>query len=386
MNDDFLHQIRVDPSATFLAELKARLDGQEIARQAIRRVSLRTLAILVFLGGAGAAMALMVGRGILPWGGHQFRAAATTASSQPNSSGTAPSDPQSPRSEFAKNSSTATTDGGPLLGDISNTNTTKSTTVSVSAKPRDDWELANQLLRAAKAGDRDAQYRLFAVIDWCNTILDSYFTKDGSPLTLDEGLAKAPNASQKRQAEEEFPHCHRFQEHNVSLELGSAEYWLERATQSGQPLAQAVTARKMLEADAQNNAVPLARNPNGLSISIPSGASPNRRAVDLLRAAVKSLDPKVLEIIGEEQTELHGSRLNETVDRVAWIFLACQRGLDCSATSRWAMNCEPKCDVSTPERIMMYWSGDEWPAVQKRARELNAKLNAGQWDELGLGP
>src|SRR5256885_7619306 len=103
-------------------------------------------------------------------------------------------------------------------------------------------------------------------------------------------------------------------------------------------------------------------------------------------AAVKSLDPQVLEIIGGEQTELHGSRNDETVDRFAWIYVACQRGLNCSATSRWAKDCPEDCDVSSPEGIIMAWSRDEWPAVQQRAREINAKLDAGKWDELGLSP
>lgn len=255
-----------------------------------------------------------------------------------------------------------------------------------SAKPRDDWDRATQLLGAAKAGDRDAQYKLFAVIDWCNTILDFYFTTDGKPLTLDEGLEKAPNASQKREAAVEFPHCHRFQEHNVAFELGSAEYWLDGATQSGQPRAQAETARRMLYQDSMNTNVPIFSDPAaGVLISIPSGSPPNRRAVDLLRAAVKSLDPQVLEIIGGAQTELHGSRNGEDVDRYAWLYVACQRGLDCSSTSHWATDCPKDCDVSTPEGIVKAWSRDEWPAVQQRAKEINAKLDTGKWDELGLG-
>jgi hypothetical protein len=254
------------------------------------------------------------------------------------------------------------------------------------AKPRDNWDRATQLLGAAKAGDRDAQYNLFAVIYWCNAIMDSYFTMDGTPLTLDEGLERAANASQKRQAQEEFPRCHRFREHNVAFELGSAEYWLEKATQSGQPLAQAETARRILYQDSMNTNVPLFSNPAaGFSVSIPSGAPPNRRAVDLLRAAVKSLDPQVLEIIGGAQTELHGSRMAEVVDRYAWLYVACQRGADCSPTSHWATDCQENCDVSTPERIVKAWSRDEWPAVQQRAKEINAKLDAGKWDELGLG-
>jgi hypothetical protein len=242
-------------------------------------------------------------------------------------------------------------------------------------------------LGAAKAGDRDAQYRLFAVIDDCETLMDYYFTRDSMSLTLDEGLERAANVSQKHQAREGFVHCHRFQEHNVAFELGSAEYWLEKATQNGQPLAQAVTARRRLDQDSRDTALPLSSNPSaGISISIPSGAPPDRRAVDLLRAAVKSLDPQVLEIIGNEQTELHGSRMGETVDRFAWIYVACQRGLNCSPTSHLATDCPTNCDVSTPEGIIMAWSRDDWPAVQQRAREINAKLDARKWDELGLGP
>jgi hypothetical protein len=258
--------------------------------------------------------------------------------------------------------------------------------VPPSANPHDDWELAIQLLGAAKAGDRDAQYHLFALIDDCETLMDYYFTRDDVPLTFDEGLEKASNVSQKQQAREGFVHCQRFRDHNVALELGSAKYWLERATQNGQPLAQAVTARRRLDQDARATAIPLAGNPaTGFSISIPSGAPPDKRAVDLLRAAVKSLDPQVLEIIGYEQTELHGSRMGETVDRFAWLYVACQRGLNCSPTSHWATDCPTNCDVSTPERIIMAWSRDEWHAVQQRAQEINAKLDAGKWDELGLG-
>jgi len=280
-----------------------------------------------------------------------------------------------------------TMDEGQLRSEIRSTTIAKSAIVQPSATPPDDWELATQLLGPAKAGDRDAQYRLFAVIDDCETLMSYYFTHEGTPLTLDEGVEKAANESQKQQAQEGFIHCHRFQDHNVGLELGSAEYWLDRATQSGQPLAQAVTARRRLDQDSRDNAVPLFSNPStGMSISILSGAPPDRRAVDLLRAAVKSLQPQVLEIIGNEQTELHGSRMSETVDRFAWIYVACQRGLNCSATSHLAQDCPTNCDVSTPEGIIMAWSRDEWPAVQQRAIEINAKLDAGKWDELGLGP
>jgi formylglycine-generating enzyme required for sulfatase activity len=67
MNDDFLHRIRVAPSAGFVAALKARLDEEAYAAPAVRRVSLRTLAIGLTLGGAAVAIALVVGGEIAPW-------------------------------------------------------------------------------------------------------------------------------------------------------------------------------------------------------------------------------------------------------------------------------------------------------------------------------
>lgn len=114
----------------------------------------------------------------------------------------------------------------------------------------------------------------------------------------------------------------------------------------------------MLYQDSMNTNVLLFSNPaTGFSLSIPSGAPPNRRAVDLLRAAVKSLEPQVLEIIAGAQTELHGLRNAEVVDRYAWLYVACQRGLDCSPTSHWATDCSENCDVSSPEGIVEGWSG-----------------------------
>jgi hypothetical protein len=247
---------------------------------------------------------------------------------------------------------------------------------------------------AAKAGDLGAQYNLFAVIDYCKTILDFYFTKDRTPLTLDEGLEMAPNASIKHYAQEAFPHCHRFREHNVALELGTAEYWLERAAQSGQPLAQAVTAERILDRKFQTALEQLEVErlgdpvPRGTAIAVANfvGPAPDPQAVALLRAAVTSLEPGVLEIIGRAQFHLRPFTRYDTVNEMAWVYIACQRGADCSPTSHWATNCSGNCDISTPDGIVKGWSRDEWPAVQQRAKEINAKLIAGKWDELGLNP
>jgi len=252
-------------------------------------------------------------------------------------------------------------------------------------KSRNDWELAHQLLSAAQAGDPDAQYYLSAVINYCEGAMNLYFTQRGERLTLAEGLAKAAKRSQEYNAQEAFDRCHQFQETDATAELGSAQDWLDSATRNGQPIAQATTADRMLTQDYLKNAIPVGSQ-NGMTIGISSGAPPDPQAVALLRAAVKSVEPEVLEIIGLEQNQLQTSRLARTVDEIAWIYVACQRGLNCSATSHWAVDCPDNCNVSTPESIIMAWSRDDWPAVQARANEINANIDAGRWDALRIGP
>jgi SAM-dependent methyltransferase len=54
-------------------------------------------------------------------------------------------------------------------------------------------------------------------------------------------------------------------------------------------------------------------------------------------------------------------------------------------TRNRATDCSENCNVSSPDGIVKGWSRDQWPAVQQRAKEISAKLDAGKWDELGLG-
>src|SRR5271167_3772009 len=63
MNDDFLHQIRIDPPQRFIARLKARLDLQdEKTLKPVRRAWLRNAFLLTLLGASGLAAALIVAR------------------------------------------------------------------------------------------------------------------------------------------------------------------------------------------------------------------------------------------------------------------------------------------------------------------------------------
>jgi hypothetical protein len=257
-------------------------------------------------------------------------------------------------------------------------------------KSRNDWEYAHQLLLDAKAGNADAQYYLWTLIGYCNNIMDLYFSEQGKPLTLDEGLLKAAKVSQIRhvdqvpQAQEGFDRCHEFREHDAT-DLGNTEDWLRKATLAGQPIAQATTAERRLFQDFMKAAVSRgAFQATPLTAAPPIGGAIDPR--ELLRSAVKSLDPQVLETVGQVQYLLDPSSSDSNVEHFAWAYVACQRGLNCSPTSHWAQDCPSNCNVSTPAGVMMGWSGSEWPDVEQRANEINAKLDAGRWDELGLGP
>jgi hypothetical protein len=121
------------------------------------------------------------------------------------------------------------------------------------------------------------------------------------------------------------------------------------------------------------------------TVTIGNGVDPRQ----LLSAAVKSRDPEVLFTIGEAQGLLYPANSDTNAARYAWWLVACQRGFDCSAGGDWVKNTcagDPQCaSANSPSDLVRSLAGDEWPDVQQRAQEISAKLDAGQWDELGLG-
>ena len=109
----------------------------------------------------------------------------------------------------------------------------------------------------------------------------------------------------------------------------------------------------------------------------------------LLRDAAASKDPAVLYEIASDQALLHrtDSRAQNEINYVAWLYVACQRGLDCSSNADWIrLSCNPRisnCDGGTA--TLMKMAGDNWPAVEQRAQEINTLIDADRWDELGIG-
>jgi hypothetical protein len=251
----------------------------------------------------------------------------------------------------------------------------------------DYWDYANRTLPAAQAGDRDAQFYLSRALELCQSGLRMYLQK-GRPLTEEESLQWAAKRHLPLElAQQAYERCHRFQEDGTG-EFGNATEWLGRATLAGQPVAQATTATRILlqrttDGLAKAGAVPITPPPIGPDTV---GMDPG----ELFREAVESRDPEALFQIAESDALRHPSTGDDdNTERYSWLLVACQEGLDCSPNSDWVRNIcylDPQCaSTSSPSELIEHLAGADWPRVQQRAEELKTKLDAGQWDALGLG-
>jgi hypothetical protein len=248
------------------------------------------------------------------------------------------------------------------------------------------WDYAHRLLPAAKAGNPDAQFYLSRVLERCDEDNRMYFQRRGQKIGLDEGLQYAVKRHLLIEvAQSIYEKCHEFQDNDLSV-LGSAPDWLAKATAAGQPLAETTTASKLLIQEVQQNAARAGGVPNPNANSLIEGSSDPRT---LLRSAVESKDPEVLFAIGDAQGTLHPVSPDSDATRFAWWLVACQRGYDCSENADWVKNsCGDNANcrtASSPSDRVRTLAGDLWPDVQQRAQEISVNLDAGQWDNLGLG-
>jgi hypothetical protein len=253
----------------------------------------------------------------------------------------------------------------------------------------DYFALAQALLGRARAGDAAAQYTLWALHFACYESGAHYLVQDkGHSIGWSEAIQKAARLNLPiEEAHKEYDRCHRYFSEDSS-DLGDAMEWLQRATDANYAPAQAQTANLRLLQDQLKLFEKSGAVPTGYGLLPPIGGDANPR--DLLLSAVTSLDPDVIQQIGEMVPLLNPSVPPEAsqMERAAWIYVACVRGADCSAYGEPDMAyCAPReasC-VGVPE-VLLEMSDNNWAPVRQRADEINAKLNAHQWDELGLGP
>jgi hypothetical protein len=258
------------------------------------------------------------------------------------------------------------------------------------AQSRNLWEFAHRILPAARAGDADAQFYLSKALEQCARDNKMFYQRRGVRLTSDQGIQWALQRHLSLDvAEAVYEHCHEFLEQDAPTvsELGDSNDWLEQATHAGQPLAQADTAMKLLMQQVLQNsqaAIGISSSPDA-----PTPIKSDQSPVSLLREAVESRRPEVLFTIGEAQCLLRGFNQQATTHQFAWWLVACRRGLDCSANAEWvkvACANDARCASFTdPSDFVRIHAGDDWNNVEQLAGEIDTKLDAGRWNELGLG-
>jgi hypothetical protein len=251
---------------------------------------------------------------------------------------------------------------------------------------KDYLQLALSILPQAKAGDAEAEYVLFKAFRDCQGGTPGLY--GGEFDTVDKAREYAQIRGHSiEEAETLFQRCHGLYTPAASV-LGNRWEWLQKATDAGYPAAQADTAFERLLQDSMKASVAPGVTPQGVVALPPIGGDADPRA--LLAEALPSGDPIVLADIGQLQHMLHPeeSRQVAQMNRVAWLYVACERGNDCSGLGPTSpINCaatDTHC-MGVPA-LLLQMAHDNWAPVQDRVNELNAALDAKQWDKLGFGP
>jgi hypothetical protein len=261
-------------------------------------------------------------------------------------------------------------------------------------KTATDWyALAKEILPQAQAGNPEAQFLLFQMIRGCKEGGTEAMGAKSKSLEAAkaEALEHFPNAPQMvSMAESGFKRCHGFFT-DAAAHFGDPWDWLQKATDAGYAPAQAATAVQRLQQESLKASVRAGNAVVYTAALPPIGGDANPR--ELLLAAAQSADPDVLTAIGQMQGLLHPGQPREVIQiiRTAWMYVACQRGYDCS--NYWGglvaegpavvTNCGPNDGNCTPvPEQLMRQAKYNWAPVQDKVNQINAALAAKQWDQL----
>jgi hypothetical protein len=245
-----------------------------------------------------------------------------------------------------------------------------------------------EALPAATAGDRDAQYFISAAIAYCEENLRFFFKPRGKTLSLEEAVAL--QTSRRSHSLIEGVHrthgrCHDFGDSGTSW--GTQEQWLARATTAGQPQAQAATAMAVLLQSLMPARAPVRRSAQPDSNETYSLED----ARVLAGFAAASRNPEALFMLGDLIPLFAPDLSDDETQRqlLTWRFVACLRGLDCSAGSEWhrqiCLN-DPDClpSESGVDYLIRAASRIGMGDLEPRAAALHDRIERGDWKGLGF--
>lgn len=222
---------------------------------------------------------------------------------------------------------------------------------------------------SARSGDGASAYYMFRALDRCQTEYGIRFGGSRRERPLDEVLADQSIVSQFGDADLRRIHgqCQRLRESDPAR-FGALEEWLVKAANAGYPRAQAEWALRLVNGAAGT--------PDGDALE---------RAREMARAALASKDPAVFVPVS---SVIRGLSEQDTNRDASWFVAACQRGFDCSPGSemtrivcRFDANCQP---YESSLDLLRRHSGGEFETIERGARAINAAIDAGRFEELGL--
>ena len=234
----------------------------------------------------------------------------------------------------------------------------------------DYLEFARSLLPAARAGDHAAQFYIFRALDYCTREYRAYFGRGPAWRTLDDAMRRAttrwPYDSELVRGI--YTQCHTLVE-TGSNEFGERDEWLRMASDGGYPLAQVTYAQNQWHA-----------------MSGPEDDATLEARRRLVGKAIRSRDPAVVSAVADVILAPEGQGYEW--DYLAWRLAACQRGFDCSPQSdfvKWSCygdtNCQP---YETAIDLIRRATGNDFLEVEARARWINEKIDAGDWEAMGF--
>jgi hypothetical protein len=249
----------------------------------------------------------------------------------------------------------------------------------------DYWEFANSVYAAARQGDPAAQYYLYSALTYCESLYDWYFVDhlaEGKTRhrTLDE--AQQLTVTRKVFTPDDVRD---IQKRCARLRTSTAEYppygksgeWLEAAIASGYPLAQAQAA--------------LSKALNSQQVTTPDNSGATRdEARRLAMEALRNRDPLVMAQMGDVAANLAADDPAESrKQQWMWPLAACLRETKCDSMAEWMRifcNIDTQCQpFETPIDVIRRQAGNDFYEIERRARELNEKLDAGTLTASDIG-
>ena len=247
---------------------------------------------------------------------------------------------------------------------------------------KDFYAYAEELLPLAKQGDASAQFYLSSALSYCEGLYDWYFieyTQNGTrrQRTLDEALQLTAERKvfQPDDVRDIQQRCQKLRSIDPPP-FGTSREWLDAAIALGFPMAQA--------SEALNLAL------QGQGRSNPEKAQAARgEARQLALVALRTRDPMVMAQMGDIAANLAGEDSGKArIVRWAWPLAACQREANCRIMGDWMRlfcNIDTQCQpFETPVDIIRRQAGNDYDEVERMARELNEKLDAGTLGEGDL--